>query len=155
MKNISRLYFNPVTKELELEGSEEFIKTYFDKLQGMLPGAPVKVAAEQKAAKELPVKKERVKKATIAKNPVPKKVTKVEITAPKKVTKAVKEKSREKKGNLTASVIELIKGSPKGITLADLIEKSGLTARQIISITSRVAKEGKIKRAGRGTYIAG
>jgi len=146
----SRIYFNPVTKELEIEGSEEFIKTYFAKLQQMPLRLPDEVIAEPKAAKALPVKKEKVKKAVTAKAPGPKKATKAvkaAIATPKKVIKAAK-------GNLTGTVIDLIKGSPTGIALAELMEKTGLGARQIISITSRVAKQGKIKRAGRGTYMA-
>ena len=39
MKSISRIKFNPVTKEIEVEGSERFVKTYFGKLQAMLSGS--------------------------------------------------------------------------------------------------------------------
>lgn len=38
MKTVSRIKFNPVTKEIEVEGSEQFVKTYFGKLQAMLSG---------------------------------------------------------------------------------------------------------------------
>ncbi len=54
MKNISRIYLNPVTKEIEIEGSEEFIKTYFDKLQKMLPRLSEGVKEEPKVVKILP-----------------------------------------------------------------------------------------------------
>lgn len=146
MKNISRIYFNPVTKEIEIEGSEEFIRTYFDKLQKMLSEFSGKVKEEPKAATALPVKRIMVEK-----------VAKAEIPTPQKVIKPTKEKTSEKKGkgNLTNTVVALIQGSPKGITTAELMEKAGLTARQIISITSRAAKRGKIKRSKRGTYVPG
>ena len=39
MANNSRIRFNPVTKEIEVEGTEQFVKTYFAKLQAMLSGA--------------------------------------------------------------------------------------------------------------------
>ena len=145
MKNISRIYFNPVTKELELEGSEEFIKTYFDKLQQMLPVSPDEVKVEPKMAKALPVKRIKVKKAA-----------KVEIPAPKKVIKAAKVKISDKRGKTTLidTVIELIKGSPTGITASELREKTGFTPKKIDSITYRAAKLGKIKRPKPGTYVA-
>lgn len=38
MVEISRIKFNPVTKEIEIEGSEKFVKTYFNKIQTMLTG---------------------------------------------------------------------------------------------------------------------
>lgn len=71
----SRIRFNPVTKEIEIEGSEKFVKTYFDKIQSMLSGtqeavvdAPIKeIPIEEKATvgklvKERPVKKVRQSK---------------------------------------------------------------------------------------------
>ena len=36
MEERSRIRFNPVTKEIEVEGSEEFVRTYFDKLHQLL-----------------------------------------------------------------------------------------------------------------------
>ena len=42
MKENSRIRFNPVTKEIEVEGSESFVKTYFSKLQAMISGSPKK-----------------------------------------------------------------------------------------------------------------
>lgn len=137
MKRMSRIYFNPVTKEFELEGSEEFIRTYFDKLQKMLPGIPDEIKEVPTAAKAFPVKRTTVKKAAKSK-----------IPAPKKVARTVKGKT------LIDTVIDLIEDSPTGITTSELGEKTGFTAKQIRSLTSRAAKLGKIKRANRGTYRA-
>jgi len=66
----SRIKFNPVTKEIEIEGSENFVKTYFDKIQTMLSGKEENVATisvkeilvEEKALDEKPVKKSRQSK---------------------------------------------------------------------------------------------
>ena len=142
MKTRSRIYFNPVTKEIEIEGSESFVTTYFDKLQQMLPKSLDEVKEEPKVAKALPVKRIKVKKAA-----------KVEISAPKKVIKAAKS---DKKGKITSidTVIGLIQGSPTGITTAELMKKTGYTPKKIWSITSRAAKMGKIKRPKLGTYVA-
>jgi hypothetical protein len=38
MEKKSRIIFNLVTKEVEVEGSEKFVRTYFDKLQEMMSG---------------------------------------------------------------------------------------------------------------------
>jgi hypothetical protein len=102
----SRIKFNPVTQEIEIEGSEQFIKTYFDKIQTMLSGA--------------------------------------------KEGKLVKESRRGSKSN---AVLALIRNSPEGITTTELKEKTGLTERQIWSITSIAKKIGKIKKAKRGMYV--
>jgi len=145
MKARSRIRFNPVTKEIEIEGSEEFVKIYFDKLQQILTKSPDEVKEEPKVAKALPVKRIKVKKAA-----------KVEISAPKKVIKAAKVKISDKKGKITSidTVIGLIQGSPTGITTAELMKKTGYTPKKIWGITSRAAKMGKIKRPKPGTYVA-
>ena len=145
MKIRSRIYLNPVTKEIEIEGSESFVTTYFDKLQQLLPGSPDEEKEEPKVAKVFPVKKIKVKKEAKVENPVP-----------KKVIKAAKGKISDKKGKNTLinTVIGFIQGSRKGITTSELMEKTGLTPKQIWSFTSRAAKLGKIKRSNRGTYVA-
>ncbi|MCJ7821193.1 MAG: hypothetical protein MUP53_08315, partial [Bacteroidales bacterium] len=61
MKNNSRIKFNPITKEIEIEGNEEFVKTYFDKLQVMLSGPSPKTVPVKRVPKA--VKAPRVKKA--------------------------------------------------------------------------------------------
>ena len=60
MKDNSRIRFNPVTKEIEVEGAEKFVKIYFDKLQAMISGAAerkVAIKKEPKAVKARPHKK--------------------------------------------------------------------------------------------------
>ena len=62
MKNNSRIRFSPVTKEIEIEGTEEFVKTYFGKTPGDdiqdLPRKKVK-AAKAAPAKEEPERPQR------------------------------------------------------------------------------------------------
>ena len=52
MKTISRIRFNPETRGIEVEGSEQFVKTYSGKLQAMLSWsrAAEQAADERKAA---------------------------------------------------------------------------------------------------------
>ena len=59
MRENSRIRFNPVTKEIEIEGSESFVKIYFKKLQVMVFGLTEKTVAAKKEPK--PVKGSPVK----------------------------------------------------------------------------------------------
>jgi len=139
----SRIKFNPVTKEIEIEGSESFVKTYFDKIQAMLSGkeeavaaAPIKeTAVEEKALDEKPVKKIRQSKKAL-------RVAKEEVSAVK-----------GKRGDMSKAVLALILDSPEGITTTELEEKTGLKDRQIWAVISYAKKAGKIKQAKRGVYV--
>ena len=146
-KASSYLRFNPDTKEIEIEGSQEFIKTYFDKIQQML----AQTSGE--------VKKEPAPEAVItlsAENKIVEKKAKVEIPATKKVVKVARKKAVAKGSQELSQfdkVVGLIQKSPKGITTSEITDKTGLTARQIWGITYRAAKAGKIKIAKKGVYL--
>lgn len=133
MEKRSRIRFNPATREIEIEGSEEFVRIYFGKVQKLLL-APV-------GGKEEKPKPLRARPAG-----KPKKMKKK--TGPKKVPKKVP------KETLLDSVVRLIRGSEEGITTAALKEKTGLAESQIWSIVYRAEKRGKIKKTKRGIYMA-
>jgi hypothetical protein len=160
MEKKSRISFNPVTKEIEVEGSERFVKAYFNKLQAMISGPakkPVTAKKKPKAIKAAPAKKAE-KKVKVAKTS-PVKKTKKKPTAAKprpvkKVSKAAKRKPGGKKITNMASVVELIQASKEGISTSALKEKTGLSERQIWSIVNHASKEGKILKAKRGLYSA-
>ena len=133
MEERSRIRFNPATREIEIEGSEEFVRIYFGKVQKLLL-APV-------GGKEEKPKPPRARPAG-----KPKKMKKK--TGPKKVPKKVP------KETLLDSVVRLIRGSEEGITTATLKEKTGLVESQIWSIVYRAEKQGKIKKTKRGIYMA-
>jgi hypothetical protein len=137
MKENSRIRFNPITKEVEVEGSESFVKTYFSKLQAMIPGSP----KEAVAVKEKPVKVKAASKKKVEKKP----------KAVKSPVKKVK-KSGEKKVTNIDKVIALIQASTEGIKTDKLIEKTGLNKNQIWNIVNRATKEGKIKKVKMGLY---
>ena len=160
MKENSRIRFNPVTKEIEVEGSESFVKTYFDKLQAMISGPfpkTVKMKKEPKAAKAAPEKKAE-KKSKLVKAPSLKKTKKAaKASKPvlfKKVKKTGKKAPTEKRVTNIDAVVSLIQGVPEGISTAELKTKTGLNERQIWSIVNRASKEGKIQKAKRGLYSA-
>ena len=160
MKNNSRIRFNPVTKEIEVEGSELFVKTYFTKLQAMIAGPSQKkvtIKREPKAVKAAPEKKAE-KKPTLVKAPPVSKAKKapkaVKPTAAKRVRKTLRKAPAEKRVTNIDTVVGLIQGAPEGISTAELKTKTGLNEPQIWSIVNRASKLGKIRKVKRGVYVA-
>ena len=144
----SRIKFNPVTKEIEIEGSEQFVKTYFDKIQSLLSGT-------QKAIMKAPIKEKPIKEKAPERKPVKERPVK-KVRQSKRAPKVIKEEKpvkEIKRGNMSKAVLALIQDSPEGIATAELKGKTGLTDRQIWSITSIAKKMGKIKQAKRGLYV--
>jgi hypothetical protein len=112
MKENFRIRFNPVTKEIEVEGSEAFVKTYFGKLQEMISGAPEAAAEGPKAAKATSVNAGR-KGPRAVKEP-----------SQKKVKRAAKGEPGEKRVTHIDMIVGLIQGSAEGISTSDLKEKT-------------------------------
>jgi len=145
MAKSSYLRFNPETREIEIEGSEKFVKDYFEKLQQMLPKLSGEEVKGLEATTVLSVKKDKAKKKA-----------KVEIPDPKKEVKAARKKPAAKGPkalSLIDKVVGLINDSETGVTTAEIINKSGMTPKQIHAITARAAKLGKIKTTKRGVYV--
>jgi septal ring factor EnvC (AmiA/AmiB activator) len=53
----------------------------------------------------------------------------------------------------TDQVVNIIKKSKKGIDIPTLIKNTGFEDKKIRNILFRAAKQGKIKKAGRGIYV--
>jgi transcriptional repressor NrdR len=88
------------------------------------------------------------KKVAAKKKPVAKKAKKKKAPAkPAAVRKAAKLTD-------TAKVLKVIKSHRKGIDIAKLKSKTGFNDQKVRSIVSRVFKQGKITRIGRGMYVA-
>lgn len=159
MKNRSRIRFNPVTKEIEIEGSEEFVKVYFNKIQEMILDSSKEIVEEPRIEKVRPVEKAKsvdfpqmqidLAKAIEAMKKEPKAV---KARPPKKSRKAKKKEPGVKKVTNVDAVVTLIQGSTEGISTAELKEKTGLTEHQIWNIVNRASKEGKIRKMKRGVY---
>ena len=119
MAKQSRIKFNPVTKEVEVEGSEKFVRTYFNKLQEMISGSEGKMPAVKgrpRKAKAVPAKRAKKAAGTVKASAV------IKV---KRVTKTGKDKTG-KKGpagkrvtNIDA-VVTLIQENAEGITTAEL-----------------------------------
>ncbi len=121
MTEKSRIRLNPSTKEIEIEGTEQFVSKYFDVIHKMIL-------------------------ASRTSGPI------------QKTAGAVKPGKRTGRpggrGSKTNAVLDLVQGSKKGVTTTELEKKTGLSARQIWAILYKAKKEGKVKKAGRGVYIA-
>jgi hypothetical protein len=139
MSEQSRIRFNPMTKEIEIEGSEVFVKTYFDKLQAMMSGVTKKTKEKPKAVKRGPEKKSKME-------------PKGNSLSGKKAGKVDKAGTPKKRVTHIGAVVELIQANREGTSTSVLKEKTGLTERQIWSIVDRAANEGKIRKIKRGLY---
>jgi hypothetical protein len=160
MDEKSRIRFNPVTKEIEVEGSESFVKTYFDKIQAMISGTAeekAKTNREPEAVTEAPAK-EAEEKPKEVKDPSVSKAKKapktVKPTVAKKIQKAGKKAPAEKRVTNIDLVVSLIQGVPEGISTAELKTRTGLAESQLWNIVTRASKEGKIRKMKRGLYGA-
>ncbi len=138
MNEQSRIRFNPVTKEIEIEGTETFVKTYFEKLQAMMSG----FTKQKRTGSE--IRPAQQGKTEAKKKSLPK----------EKAVKSVKSGSPVQKATHMGAVIELIQESAAGIATSALKEKTGLTELQIWNIVNRAAKAGKIRKIKRGLYGA-
>jgi septal ring factor EnvC (AmiA/AmiB activator) len=120
-----------------------------------------------KELKALARKTERLAKAVVKlekAQAVGKKKTKAKAKTRKKAPakKAPRKKAPRKKvfakkaTALTATdqVLKIIKRSKKGVDAPTLIKRTGLEERSIRNILYRAFKQGKIKRTGRGNYVA-
>lgn len=127
-----------VTKELKaLTKKAERVTKAVDKLEKAQAAKKLKPKAKAKHRKKAPAKR------AVAKKVVKKKVAK-------------KKAAPKKPAGLTATdqVLKIIKRSKKGVDAPTLIKKTGLQDKQIRNILFRASKQDKIKRAGRGVYVA-
>lgn len=105
--------------------------------------AGVKVEEQKKRIKSTPGKP-KVKPLTRKPG---KKVSTKNASLPKE------EPRLEKTKTVFETVVEIVQGSRKGVTVSAIREKTGLGETQIRNVIYRARKEGKIKNKGRGVYI--
>ena len=104
-----------------------------------------------KLEKAQPAKKRKAKAKVTKKAPARKKVAaKKKIVAKKKAPA----KKRAAKPTATDQVVNIIKRSKKGVDAPTLMKKTGLADKTVRNILFRAGKQRKIKRSGRGVYVA-
>lgn len=81
--------------------------------------------------------------------------SKTAVPAKKKAVKKVKEKKKTaaKPSTMLETVFDTIKRSRKGITVAQLKEKTNLDARQLSNALYKLTKKGNIETKSRGLYV--
>jgi hypothetical protein len=134
MAERSRIRINPQSKEIEIEGTEKFVKTYFKIIENMF--------AEEKTGKDARSGARMLKTDKKAAG-----------RSPKAGKGAKAARKRVKRGDISTTLIELIKES-NGITTGDLVKKSGFAEQQVRSVIYRAQKLGQITKQKRGVYVA-
>ena len=131
----------------DLKAVNKEIKALAVKLERLSLKADKLMQAEaRKKTKAKPAPRKRTAKrakAAPAKAPARK-------TAPKAVAKPAAKAKRA--ATPTRQVLNLMKRYKKGVTIAKLKERSGLSDKQISNILHRASKSGKITRVSRGVY---
>jgi len=123
----------------------EKITNQVDKLQASQKAVPAKkTVAKKKAAKKTVAKKKAAKK-TVAKKKAAKK------TVAKKV--AAKKAAPAKQETMLDAVFNAIKRTKKGVTVAQLREKTKLDSRQLSNALYKLTKKGAIQTKSRGLYV--
>jgi len=101
----------------------------------------------EKMAKKL----NKLEKAIAGKKPRAKARVKAK-PAKERLTRKVTVKKRTKVTAIDA-VLGVIKRSRKGVTTAQIKEKTGFSEKKIWDIVNRAKRQGKVKSAGRGVYV--
>jgi hypothetical protein len=157
--------FNYLTKETELEGSESFIESNFDKIQDLLIenfGVKRKMVSRMTKAKAVEVKESQAD-AEIKRHELPEghqlssspKPSFPEISSELKAKRAPLRKYIRKEGipGHERIVVEVVEQKPRELSLASLKEKFGLSDSKIGGIIRDADKYIKRKRVMNGSYV--
>jgi predicted Rossmann fold nucleotide-binding protein DprA/Smf involved in DNA uptake len=95
------------------------------------------------------------KKAAPAKKTAAKKTVAKKTAAKKTVSKkaAAKTAAPAQQATMLNSVFDIIKRTKKGVTVAQLKDKTQLNARQLSNALYKLTKKGKIQTKSRGLYV--
>jgi cell division septum initiation protein DivIVA len=135
----------------ELTALKKEFKTLEKKMEKLLKAAgsagQAKKSSKAKAAKAKPTQKAPAKKA-------PAKKTAAKKTAVAK-TSAKKAAAGKMTGLATATdeILKIIKRAKNGVDVPTLKKKTGFDDKKVRNIVFRAAKEGRIKKSGRGVYV--
>jgi hypothetical protein len=105
-----------------------------------------------KAFETSPKPKQATKKKAVEAKVV-KKATAKKKAAKKAPTKKAPAKKKPDQATATDQVLKIIKKSKKGVDVPTIKEKTGFNDKKVRNIVFRAAKEGRIKKSGRGIYV--
>ncbi|MBW1676544.1 MAG: hypothetical protein JRF30_05125 [Deltaproteobacteria bacterium] len=148
--------FKALTKKTK-ELTEKLKKTAAGQLEKAQTAIKLKSPAQHtaEALKVLTKQTEKLIKA-VEKFEKDKAAKKVKAKAKPARKPAAKKAPAKKSAALTATeqVINIVNRSKEGVDVPTLVKKSGFEDKKIRNIVFRASKQGKIKRAGRGVYVA-
>ena len=167
---MSSIKFNYLTKEIELEGSESFIESNFDKIQDLMMnsfGVKREMVSRMTEIKQEPILDVKVNESragvdikghelsevsqlsAATKSPITEFSNEVRVSRPpvRKYIRKVGTPGYER------IVVEVAEQKPKAISLESLKEKFGLSDSKIGGIIRDAEKFGKIKRVMNGSYV--
>ncbi|NPU85073.1 MAG: hypothetical protein HPY65_11345 [Syntrophaceae bacterium] len=145
-----RIKFNPSSMEIEIEGSQAFVETYFDKIQSLILSVAQEVREEPRRRKG-----RTPKKAIKAGKGVRAKKAGKEKKSDKTAMRNRRAGGRRIQGSSnTDRVLELIRENPSGVTTSDLKASTGLSEQQIWGVIYAAEKRGKVRKVKRGMYAA-
>jgi predicted Rossmann fold nucleotide-binding protein DprA/Smf involved in DNA uptake len=129
MPSQSRIKFNPATREFEIEGTEAFVKKYFDMIQELFGSESEKV---KKGKSGTPLKT---------------------VKAGKKIVKGLlPSQKRAKPGTIKGTILKALENAKGVVAVKDIIKKTGLNKTQVNGTLIVLKKKGQVKSVGRGMY---
>lgn len=122
------------------------------KLKNDLQAVTRELKAMVRKTETLAKKVDKLEKAQAA----AKRKTKAKAKTTKKAPARKRVAAKKKAAPLTATdkVVNIIRRSKKGVDAPTLMKKTGLADKTIRNILFRASKQDKIKRSGRGVYVA-
>jgi len=118
--------------------------------------APAKrTSLKRKAAKKAPAKRTYLKRKAVKKAPA--KRTSLKRKAVKKAParrKAVVSKAKTTLPSATTRILTIVKGFKKGIRVPVLMKKTRFNDKKVRDILSKAFAQRKVRRIGRGVYVA-
>ena len=166
---MSSIKFNQMTKEIEMNGSESFIESNFDKIQDLLIerfGVKKMLASRKTKETQEPISFVKMKKSPVAET------KRHELSEVPSISPATESSipviSHELKANRPPLrkyirkvgipghqriVVQVVEQKPREISIASLKEKFGLSESKIDGIFRDAEKLGKIKKVMNGSYV--
>jgi len=115
------------------------------------PKAAKKATTKKTTTKKVTAKKITAKKTSVKKAPAKAKAVKKTPTNKASANK----KAVPEPVTATDQILKIIKRSKKGVDVPTLKTKTGFDDKKVRNIVFRAAKEGRIKKSGRGIYVGG
>lgn len=127
----TKIRFNPMSKEVELEGTEEFVEKHFKAIQELFASLRETAVSQPVARSTRTAKKEKSAPASRKSS-----------------------KSLLRKGEIYQTVVSKVRESNTGMTTDSLMKETGFSLQQVRSVIFRAEKQGVIRRLQRGVYEA-